>query len=348
MSVPVPYTKADGTTGTDLYLSKDGQAAFAADVSVATFPLAAGHTTTLRRGLVHVPDDGCRVADDPVVGIGRRTRQGDPAGMRTMDVQPRQFPQGRRSSRLVTRRDAQPPPDRRQPHRRRSRRHQLTRIIRARSSCVVPVDDVSALTSPSRPRRGPPVWRNRSTDWRHWSRRRQAGRAHDRPMSTATSPATRVAVPRGCRDLDYTEELAATRRAFATDHSGSALDDVGHFSLDPASLPGNIENFVGVAQVPIGLAGPLRIRGEHASGDFYIPLATTEGTLVASYNRGMRLLAECGGVRDRCRRGADAAGTRVRLSTARCRRGRSATGSPSSSRRSRRRPKRRRGPGSSS
>ena len=74
------------------------------------------------------------------------------------------------------------------------------------------------------------------------------------------------------------------------------LDDVGRFSLDPATLPGNIENFIGVAQVPIGLAGPLRIRGEHASGDFYIPLATTEGTLVASYNRGMRLLAECGGV----------------------------------------------------
>ncbi len=52
-----------------------------------------------------------------------------------------------------------------------------------------------------------------------------------------------------------------------------------------------------MAQVPIGLAGPLRIDGEHAQGDFYVPLATTEGTLVASYNRGMRLLTECGGVR---------------------------------------------------
>jgi hypothetical protein len=37
VSVPVPYTKADGTTGTDLYLSKDGQAAFAADISTAEF-----------------------------------------------------------------------------------------------------------------------------------------------------------------------------------------------------------------------------------------------------------------------------------------------------------------------
>jgi hydroxymethylglutaryl-CoA reductase (NADPH) len=61
-------------------------------------------------------------------------------------------------------------------------------------------------------------------------------------------------------------------------------------------LPGNIENFVGVAQVPIGLAGPLRINGEHAQGDIYVPLATTEGTLVASYSRGMRVLSESGGV----------------------------------------------------
>jgi hydroxymethylglutaryl-CoA reductase (NADPH) len=52
-----------------------------------------------------------------------------------------------------------------------------------------------------------------------------------------------------------------------------------------------------VAQVPIGIAGPVRINGEEARGDFYVPLATTEGTLVASYNRGMRLLSESGGVK---------------------------------------------------
>ena len=53
---------------------------------------------------------------------------------------------------------------------------------------------------------------------------------------------------------------------------------------------------MGVAQVPIGLAGPLLVNGEHAQGEFYVPLATAEGTLVASYNRGMRLLYEAGGV----------------------------------------------------
>jgi hydroxymethylglutaryl-CoA reductase (NADPH) len=61
-------------------------------------------------------------------------------------------------------------------------------------------------------------------------------------------------------------------------------------------VQGNCENFIGAAQVPIGLAGPIRINGEHADGDFYVPMATTEGTLVASYSRGMRLLSECGGV----------------------------------------------------
>ena len=51
-----------------------------------------------------------------------------------------------------------------------------------------------------------------------------------------------------------------------------------------------------MAQVPIGVAGPLLVNGEHAQGEFYVPLATAEGTLVASYNRGMKLLHEAGGV----------------------------------------------------
>ncbi len=71
---------------------------------------------------------------------------------------------------------------------------------------------------------------------------------------------------------------------------------MGSYSFDPAIASGNIEQFVGVAQVPIGLAGPLLVNGEHAQGEFYVPLATAEGTLVASYNRGMRLLYEAGGV----------------------------------------------------
>jgi len=56
-----------------------------------------------------------------------------------------------------------------------------------------------------------------------------------------------------------------------------------------------IEHFIGTVQVPLGIAGPLRIAGRHAIGDFLVPLATTEGALVASYNRGARLISSAGG-----------------------------------------------------
>ena len=95
---------------------------------------------------------------------------------------------------------------------------------------------------------------------------------------------------------DYTREMAAARRAVVVDATGATLEHVGAFSFDPQVLPGNLEGFSGVAQVPIGVAGPLAVDGEHARGEFYVPLATTEGTLVASYNRGMRLTREAGGV----------------------------------------------------
>jgi hydroxymethylglutaryl-CoA reductase (NADPH) len=105
----------------------------------------------------------------------------------------------------------------------------------------------------------------------------------------------RVRIPRDPVQ-DHTEERAAARRHFILEHTGVNLRHLGSYSVEPKALTGNIENFTGVAQVPIGIAGPLRVRGEHAVGDFFIPLATTEGTLVASYNRGMRLLTENGGV----------------------------------------------------
>lgn len=57
----------------------------------------------------------------------------------------------------------------------------------------------------------------------------------------------------------------------------------------------NIENFIGTVKVPVGLAGPLRVNGVHAHGDFYVPLATTEAALVASYSRGAQLVTEAGG-----------------------------------------------------
>lgn len=74
-----------------------------------------------------------------------------------------------------------------------------------------------------------------------------------------------------------------------------------HALLDDATLDSapvyarNIENFIGTLELPIGLAGPLRVNGTYAQGDYYVPLATTEATLVASYSRGALLISEAGG-----------------------------------------------------
>jgi hydroxymethylglutaryl-CoA reductase (NADPH) len=73
--------------------------------------------------------------------------------------------------------------------------------------------------------------------------------------------------------------------------------------LDPGTLQcierysRNIENCIGTLKIPIGVAGPLRINGLFAAGDYYIPLVTTEAALVASYHRGSRLITAAGGCR---------------------------------------------------
>ena len=103
-------------------------------------------------------------------------------------------------------------------------------------------------------------------------------------------------IPRD-RENDHTREMASRRAAFISEMTGAKLNTVSSYTIDPAVTNGNIENFIGSAQVPIGIAGPLSMVGEHAKGDFYIPMATTEGTLVASYSRGMRVISECGGAR---------------------------------------------------
>ena len=108
--------------------------------------------------------------------------------------------------------------------------------------------------------------------------------------------AERVKIPRD-PEQDYTREAADLRREFLQERTDVALEHVSSYSFDPSMLPGNVEHFTGVAQVPIGIARPLLVNGEHARGEFYVPLATTEGSLVAeSYNRGMKLLREAGGV----------------------------------------------------
>lgn len=104
-----------------------------------------------------------------------------------------------------------------------------------------------------------------------------------------------VRVPYSKED-DYAEEIIRRRQELVQERIGEPLQHVNRYSFDPHVCRGNIESFIGVAQVPIGLAGPILIHGEHAQGEFLIPLATSEGTLVASYNRGMKALTMAGGV----------------------------------------------------
>jgi hydroxymethylglutaryl-CoA reductase (NADPH) len=107
--------------------------------------------------------------------------------------------------------------------------------------------------------------------------------------------------PRMPSSFELTPAAVAERRAMlaaqgiVTDRLAAADAQVA-----PGSLRGNIESLVGFALVPVGVIGPLRIRGTNANGDFYVPLATTEGALVASYDRGAYLISRSGGAAVMC------------------------------------------------
>ncbi|MGH9362866.1 MAG: hydroxymethylglutaryl-CoA reductase [Thermoanaerobaculia bacterium] len=111
----------------------------------------------------------------------------------------------------------------------------------------------------------------------------------------AEEPAKRTTVPYSKED-NYSREIVERRQRFVEEYAGVKLQHINRFSFDAAATKGNIENFTGVAQVPIGFAGPIKVNGEHAQGEFLVPLATAEGTLVASYNRGIKVLNLAGGV----------------------------------------------------
>ena len=97
----------------------------------------------------------------------------------------------------------------------------------------------------------------------------------------------------------YDEASQARRRAWLEEKTGARLDLVGRTAIDGEAMRGNVENPVGAAQMPLGVAGPLHVLGDHVRGTFYVPLATTEGALVRSYERGMLAITRAGGARVR-------------------------------------------------
>ena len=112
------------------------------------------------------------------------------------------------------------------------------------------------------------------------------------PQQTPSAPLPRP-IPRAERN---TPEIVRERwalletdaRVCAALADDAALACMGLFER-------NIENFIGTVKLPVGLAGPLRVNGEYAQGNYYLPLATTEAALVASYSRGAQLITEAGG-----------------------------------------------------
>lgn len=101
-------------------------------------------------------------------------------------------------------------------------------------------------------------------------------------------------VPR-MKGQGYAPEQVQLRRAWLEERTGASLRHVGACTIPTEEMRGNIENPVGSVQMPLGVAGPLLVNGEHARGTFYVPLATTEGALVRSYERGMAALTRAGG-----------------------------------------------------
>ncbi len=94
--------------------------------------------------------------------------------------------------------------------------------------------------------------------------------------------------------LGAIEAVKARRKAIERE-TGQGLPHIGNFSISPESAQKNIENMIGTTQIPLGIAGPLRVNGQFAKGNFFIPLATTEGALVASINRGCSVITQSGG-----------------------------------------------------
>jgi NADP-dependent 3-hydroxy-3-methylglutaryl-CoA reductase len=94
----------------------------------------------------------------------------------------------------------------------------------------------------------------------------------------------------------YTDDARHERLAFVKEQTGRELEEVSSTRLQPNALVSNIEALLGSVEIPVGIAGPLHVKGEHANGLFYAPMATTEGALVASATRGATALSRCGGV----------------------------------------------------
>jgi len=101
--------------------------------------------------------------------------------------------------------------------------------------------------------------------------------------------------PTGASQVRWTEADRLARLAALRAIADTPLAQLALPLEDPTRLRGQIENLVGVLRVPVGIAGPLAVRGAAARGEFHVPLATTEGTLVLAVTRGAQAITTAGG-----------------------------------------------------
>lgn len=123
----------------------------------------------------------------------------------------------------------------------------------------------------------------------HEKQRINQSRIPAQPERSCKDPEVRFRIPR-----DNGARGVLERRQALLDH-GKKIHWISKNEYPVSAVQGNIENYIGNVSVPLGIAGPLLIKGDHAQGQFMVPMATSEGTLVASYSRGMAIIRESGG-----------------------------------------------------
>jgi hydroxymethylglutaryl-CoA reductase (NADPH) len=95
------------------------------------------------------------------------------------------------------------------------------------------------------------------------------------------------------------DTAATARRLLVEEQSDASLDAVGDYGFPAERADANIENMIGAAQIPMGVAGPVTVSGGAADDTTYLPMATTEGALLASVNRGCSVVEAAGGANAR-------------------------------------------------
>jgi hydroxymethylglutaryl-CoA reductase (NADPH) len=112
----------------------------------------------------------------------------------------------------------------------------------------------------------------------------------------------KIEIPKIPQQVSWDNHSAEKRRAFLKEQTGCEFPYLsGQKPITDVSIfQGNIENYIGITGVPTGVIGPISIRGTQAHGQYYVPLATSEGALVASYNRGARATYLSGGIVSVC------------------------------------------------